>query len=77
MHCNSVKREVFLNDDSELHELHLGLNARKPVFGISDKLGSNQPAQLQRQARKLKFCVKQYGFYTCQIGDKKGADQTA
>ena len=34
---------------------HMGLVARKPVFGFPTKRDSNQPAQLQRLARKLKF----------------------
>ena len=34
---------------------YLGLFTRKPVFGVSTKLDSNQPARLQRPARKLKF----------------------
>ena len=40
------------------HRKDLGLNARRPVFGVYEGLqDSNQPAQLQRVhvARKLKF----------------------
>ena len=33
------------------------LETRKPVFRVI-RYGSNQPAQLQRQARILKFCLK-------------------
>ena len=33
----------------------MGLNVTKPVFVIADKWNSNQSAQLQRLARKLKF----------------------
>ena len=38
----------------------LGLGARKPVFGVSDNVRTqNQPVQLQTLARKEKFaCVK-------------------
>ena len=32
---------------------------RKPVFGVSNQVGSNQPAQLMRLARVLKFRLKQ------------------
>ena len=31
---------------------NMGLNARKPVFGVSEKRDSNQSPQLQRLARK-------------------------
>ena len=35
---------------------NLGLVARKPVFGVSDKVRFKpEPAQLQRLARKMKF----------------------
>ena len=33
----------------------MGLDLRKPVFGVSDKLRSNQPAQLHGLARIVKF----------------------
>ena len=33
----------------------MGRDVRIPVFGISKKKDSNQPTQLQRLARKLKF----------------------
>ena len=37
------------------HTLHLGLDATKPVFGVSGKLVSNQSPQLQILARKMRF----------------------
>ena len=36
---------------------HMGRNARKPVFGISDKARLQSIPQLQRLAGKLKFCM--------------------
>ena len=38
-------------------------------------LGSNQPAQLQRLARILKFCMKEVKLIT--FSNNKGADQPA
>ena len=34
---------------------NIGLDARKPVFGVLDQFIPNQPAQLQRLPRNLKF----------------------
>ena len=54
---NNSKQRTNSNtiDSSHSHDdfLYLGIVARKPVFGVSDK-DSNQPSQLQRLARKLK-----------------------
>ena len=36
---------------------HLSLVTRKPVFGVSDQVRPNRPAQLQRPARVLKFWI--------------------
>ena len=48
----------------------MGLVVRKLVLGVSYKARFNQPAQLQRLARKLKY-------NSFQIANNKGADQTA
>ena len=37
------------------HVYLFGINVTKPVFGVSDKVRSNQSPRLQRLARKLKF----------------------
>ena len=39
---------------------HMGLVVRKPVFGVSDKVRFKpESPQLQRLARKWKFCLYQ------------------
>ena len=50
--------------------LDFGLNATKPVFGVSKKRDLNQPPQLQRLARKFKFCKFRYD--TFQKANNKG-----
>ena len=37
--------------------IHMGLNATKPVLGVSHKRDSNQAPKQQRLARKLRFCL--------------------
>ena len=45
-------------------------------FGFPTKCDSNQPAQLQRLARKLKFRSSKSRYDTFQKANNKGADQT-
>ena len=62
------------------HRNYLGLNARRPVFGVYEGLqDSTQPAQLQRVhvARKLKFECSKFINYTFKRANNKGTDQTA
>ena len=42
--------------------VHLGRDERKPVFGVSIQVNAcqNQPAQLQRLARIVKFRLEQF-----------------
>ena len=51
--------------------------ARKSVFGFLTKWYSNQPAQLQRLARNLKFHLIKSRSDTFQEANNKGADQSA
>ena len=49
---------VSIAQDSEWHSgacYDMGLDVTKPVFGFSDKVRLNQPAQLQALASILKF----------------------
>ena len=50
---------------------------RKPVFMVSDKEVSNQPAKLQKLARKLKFDCSKSRYGTLQSANNKDVDQTA
>ena len=51
---------------------------KKPVSGFSTMQALNQPAQLQRIDRMLKFCVySKFINYTFQRLNNKVADQTA
>ena len=45
-------------------------------LGFATMLDSNQPAQLQRLARNLKFGYRKYSQLTFQKANNKGADQT-
>ena len=55
----------------------MGLDARKPVFGVSEKASFKPVPQLQRPARRLKFTCSMFTFDTFQNANNKGADQTA
>ena len=46
-------------------------------LGFQTKWDSNQPAQLQRLARKMKFRCSKLRYGTFQNGNNKGAGQTA
>ena len=50
-------------------------DARKPVFGISDQVCTNQSVQSQKMTRSLKFYiyVEEGLYYPC--SENKGADQ--
>ena len=56
-------KSIWLNSSGPwaeaAHRLYVGLNARKPVFRVSNKVRLKQPAQLQRLARKMKFPLSQ------------------
>ena len=54
----------------------MGLDGRKPVFGVSDQVRPKPLAQLQRLAKILKFCMELVGLCTFQIENNKGAGQT-
>ena len=43
--------------DAMSHLFLMGLDATKPVFRVSEKRDSILSPQLQRLARKLKFCL--------------------
>ena len=45
--------------------------------GFLTESDSNQPVQLQRLAKIMKFALKEIDYYTVQKTNNKGADQTS
>ena len=41
------------------NDLYMGLVARNPVFGVSDKAGFKPVSSATEIARKIKFCMEQ------------------
>ena len=56
---------------------YLGLVARIPVFGVSDKAIFKQSTPLQRLARKLNFTCSKFTYGAFQKANNKDVDQAA
>ena len=54
---------------------NISLSMRKPTMWVSNRSDINQPVQSQKQARSMKFWIKEEEglYYMC--SENKGADQ--